>query len=384
MRLRSAPVYQSRAEPDAGFSLNLIAMRGKTITTTQMWPFVALLLLAAALASPAKADDGLRLATPEWLYSVELPVRDQSIDVREEASADALLYALTRLTGLTSIPRTDAIRTALGNPSRYYNEYVYLDKQAELSLRFTFERESLLALVRQAELPIWWTKRPKVLAWIALEEAGERTILAANSDHPLKEALLDEAMRRGIDLQLPLMDLDDHLRVGVEDVWGRVSASLDEASKRYDADLTLVGRVTSQLSFRGRDLSGDWRFWLAGQVHDLPYQSDQYESVAAVGVGEVVQTLLQRYQVLAHAPYSWEFQISGIRGVGGYAGLVGYMRGLDFIEEVAVAGIQRDVVTLVVATSAQADQLIALLTAEGRLAEDTLHLGSGVQLLWQG
>ena len=342
------------------------------------------LWLITTLASlPAGA-----LEVPPWLYTVELSVSDQSAAERQRVSEQALLAVLTRLTGLTSIPRTAGIRSALARPSEYYNEYLYVAREGrqgdETLLRIAFQREALLELMRANRLPVWWTKRPRVMVWLGVEEAGERSILAANSTHPLKDALLAEAERRGIELRLPLMDLDDHLKIGPEAVWGRVSHTMEEAAARYETDMILSGRISSNLTFRGLELKGDWIFWHDGRRIELPVQADRHAALVAQGMDAMVAELLEDYRILAHDPQRWMLRVSGMREVSHYAELMRYVNGLDFVDDVLVTEAEGDVLTLVMTSPAGSDQFIKLLTMEDRLVNDDLFRGIGVQLLWRG
>ena len=63
-------------------------------------------------------------------------------------------------------------------------------------------------LVREANLPLWWNIRPKILTWVALDD-GETRILAADEQHLLVGALQNRAKVRGISNTLPLMDIND-------------------------------------------------------------------------------------------------------------------------------------------------------------------------------
>ena len=51
--------------------------------------------------------------TDEWLYTVQQQVVDQSEEQRQIAAREALLEVLSRVTGLTTIPRNATITSAL-------------------------------------------------------------------------------------------------------------------------------------------------------------------------------------------------------------------------------------------------------------------------------
>ncbi|MFX3657599.1 MAG: DUF2066 domain-containing protein [bacterium] len=200
------------------------------------WFALTLALLAAA---PAGADE------VPWLYDVRVPVADQSPGARIEAGGRALAELLTRITGLASVPRSDPVNRALAAPDLYDSQFGFergADGGLELGLQFV--PDAVLKLVREARLPVWRANRPRVVAWIVVEDAsGERAVLGTASDHPVAQAVRERARQRGLPLQLPLMDLEDQLAVDPAAVWGRLSQTLLPASERYGADIVLVGRL---------------------------------------------------------------------------------------------------------------------------------------------
>ncbi|MDH3644930.1 MAG: DUF2066 domain-containing protein, partial [Gammaproteobacteria bacterium] len=62
-----------------------------------------------------------------WLYEVEVPVESQTATARQSASRVALLELLTRLTGLTNVPRVEAVSSAMAAPDRYYNQFRFVE-----------------------------------------------------------------------------------------------------------------------------------------------------------------------------------------------------------------------------------------------------------------
>ena len=82
-----------------------------------------LLLLTPALMVWSSAHGAV---TDEWLYTVQQQVVDQSEEQRQIAAREALLEVLSRVTGLTTIPRNATITSALERPDRFYSEYVFV------------------------------------------------------------------------------------------------------------------------------------------------------------------------------------------------------------------------------------------------------------------
>ena len=323
-------------------------------------------------------------ATPEWFYSVERAVENQSASERNRVAQEGLLAMLTRVTGLLSVPRTESVRAALANPSRYYSEFKFFTKDDETMLRVTYQKSAIMNLVRENQLPIWWTSRPTVLAWVAVEENGRRSILGAESEHPLRDELEARARARGLELRLPLMDVDDELSISPSEVWGDVVASVESASSRYDPDMTMTCRMQSRLSLAGRSLAGDCRYWLDDEPIVQNFTAEQFFDVATVTVDGLVERFVAKFGVLSRDPKRWEVRIRGLQEVQQYAALMRYLAKLDFVDRVSVAQLAREHMVVRFDTRAEADQFLMLLTSEGTLVVDDFNVEPGVQLIWRG
>lgn len=340
-------------------------------------------ILCAFLLS-ALAQSAAALSTPDWLYSVERPVADQSTAERDRVAQEGLLAILTRITGLVSVPRTDAVRAALAAPSRYYNEFNFFEREDESMLRVTFQKTAVLDLVRASDLPVWWTSRPTVLAWIAVEDNGRRMIIGARSEHPLRTALEARAQERGIELRFPYMDVDDELTISPGEVWGDVAASVESASSRYDSDMTMTCRLQSRLSLAGRSLAGDCRYWFDGQPIVQDFASDQFVEVAKTTIDGFVDRMVGKYGVLARDLKRWELRIKGLASVQDYAALMRYVGQLDFVDRVTVIQLANEHMVMSFDTRAEAEQFLMLLTNQGMLVIDDFNVDPGVQLIWRG
>ena len=319
-------------------------------------PYVVLLV---ALSLPHSA---LAASVPPWLYSVEVPVANQSAAERERASGEALLGLLSRLTGLASIPRNEVVRDALANTSVYYSEFNFAeDAERNPLLVITFARQPVLSLVKRAQLPIWLTRRPVILALVAAVKAHGRKL--------------------GLEVRFPPQALD--LPVDVEDLQRNRHDLLLGLPELYGADLALLGNVSSRVTFRGRDLGGQWSHWTDQQLQVAEIRTDRFEEAAATGLDAIANHLIAENTVLDRGQNQFNLTVRGIDGVAAYRDMLNYLRQLEYIDRVTVARLQPETLHLAVETRAQPDQLLAFLSADGRLQEDLLAAAGGVNLRWQ-
>jgi uncharacterized protein len=337
--------------------------------------------IALGVLLPAPAA---RAAEVPWLYDVQVPVADQSPRARLESAREGLAQVLTRLTGLTRLPASEVIDRALAAPDLYYNQFGFRrdDENGGLLLQLQFMPDAVLNLIRQANLPVWRSSRPTVLAWVVVDDGGERQILGSVSEHPAVVALKQRAVERGLPLLLPLMDLADQMAVEPAVVWGRLSQPLLEASERYDADILLIGRLQERPDGRW---SGSWEFWVDGDVHDRTEQASEPARLGIVAADLVSDEIAARYAVRDSGVRRVELNISAVESAADYADLLRYFSGLEFVDEVDVWTVSGDRIGVSLVTSAEPEQLQELFRMDRRLFPDSLRMSPGpaMELVWQ-
>ena len=66
---------------------------------------------------------------------------------------------------------------------------------AALALEVRFQEQAILELVRAARLPIWWSGRPLSMAWMVVEQNGQRSLLRDGGPLELGQALQRQARK---------------------------------------------------------------------------------------------------------------------------------------------------------------------------------------------
>ena len=365
-----------------------------------------LCLCLAAYGSAASA------AVVPWLYTAEVAVRSQSAGERHRAASTGLAEVLTRLTGLAPPPDHADVASALATPERFYARYEYVQRQAEADapaqvLVFHFDPGPVLRLLRQADLPVWAADRPRTLAWVVVEQQGERRLIGGAG--PLADAiaggLRQRARERGLELSLPLMDLTD-AALSPTAVWGLFWEDVDAASVRYAPDLLLVGRLRQAVD--GWDT--DWHLRSRGaaspvRLYDLPlpagstqrnhqgepvadaFQHDRPTAVlaAAAAVDSVATTLAERFAVRG-ALTTIDAVVSAAQTVQRYAALLAYLQSREYIERVDVHTVRAAAIGLRLhsrSSPAQLRELLGMGNAFAPGAADDAAPGA-LALVWQG
>ena len=339
------------------------------------------------VSSPMSA----RAASVNWLYDVDVPVVDQSADVRGAAFKQALLVALKRLSGLSDVPMNPAVRSALESPQRFYVEYRYREEDNPISpakpgkvlmLSVRFAENALQKLIADAGLPLWSSNRPTTLAWIVVVDGNSRTVLAATDRSPLTNALRTRARERGLPLVLPEMGQDEQLEVSAAAVLSGTSQVLEQASERYAPDQMLVGRLT-----RGANSwVADWQLTEHANRQHFNFDSATSEAASAAIVDRLVEQLVTRYAVASGAQQRLQIEVEGIADVSQYGALTKYLGGLEFIDSVQIEEVRANVVYLSLATRTPWDRLRDLLALDGRLApsQQIEVVAERRVLMWRG
>jgi len=307
------------------------------------------------------------------LYEAEVPVMGQDEGERVDAVRVALSEVLVRVTGKRDAPSTPELQDALSKPMRYVQQFLYRDRPPAnqprdgaapdtsddgytQALWVTFDPRALNHLLTEAGLPVWGRVRPATLLWLAVEDRGRRHLLGADTPGELRDRVREAARLRGVPILLPLLDLQDQRALKFSDVWGDFGDSILNASKRYEGEAVLVGRL-----FRENDGSWQsrWSFYQNGGAERWTAKGDQNDVVRA-GIETAADQLAARFaQVLTvGGGGSVDMVVSDINSLDDYARAMRYLNGLDPVRSLNVARVAGDTVTFHITVRGNVDTLI--------------------------
>ena len=329
--------------------------------------FYIYLLCAAFLIS-----SGVQAESVKRLYETEVAVLDQGADARQQAMQAALKTVLVRVSGHSIIADEPAVIEALGQPTRYVQQYRYhsVDVPAEifsdvgsemipgmtrstdvaadatvsqLMLKVRFNSKSINQLLRSNHLPLWGSARPATLVWLAVEEQGVRRIISSNEQSIVKETMDEQTARRGLPVHFPLLDLQDQLRLQPADVWGEFQDVILAASSRYRQEAVLAGRLYW-------DTAGYWQmYWnlyIGEEIMHWETAATNLDELLTSGVDKVADALSIRFaQVVGEAGRSTlMIEVHDVTDFSAYDRVRGYLKGLDTVAEVQVFEVNADTV----------------------------------------
>lgn len=323
-------------------------MRNKTWLPSgywKMWSWTLLLVGSFVLSGASQA------AEIDNLYGATIGVYSQAQNERQQGLQQAFEQTLIKVSGQADIVTRTEVKQALRQVNDYLVQYSYRQNDTDgLQLSASFDPTKVDALLRQLDAPIWGSRRPQLLIWLAQENsAGERDVIGSDNESVLKQQLLNQAQLRGVPVSLPLFDLTDRMRVSVADIWGRFQQPLLRAGERYQADGIVIARVfrnyqmnsgTDQFSATaaGDVTSGqwvfDWQAWIGNERAQGRVYGDDPAFLAAPVIDSLAQQLGETYGIRESTARrdSLAIRVLNLTQVTDILSLENYLRSLAVIE----------------------------------------------------
>ena len=296
--------------------------------------FLTVLLLALLLLLPVSTLQ----AAAENLFESEVVVANQSPGVRATAMKTALREILVRVAGQDTVLGSEPAIALLKDPAQLVQQYRYYtvpdSKPPVLKMWVRFDGEAVRHALQQQGVSYWGTERPDTLVWLAVEDRGKRYVVAADDGTEVYRQVEQAARTRGVPVLFPLMDLEDQSQVRFSDIWGGFFENVLEASKRYNPQAVLIGRLNRSPSGAW---SSRWQLEVAGRSSNWSDSRQQLAMLAQQGIDDTADILASRFAVSQAGGNlnSVSISVTGVDSLSDYARLGEYLAGLT-----AVVGVQ--------------------------------------------
>jgi hypothetical protein len=304
------------------------------------------------------------------LYTAEVPLDQEADDPRGDAYKAALRQVLQRVSGSELANDEELVTLLFPEPGSFVTQF---RPGADDSLWVSFDGQAIEKVLRSAGQPIWGAERPLTLVWLAVDWGqGTREIVAADDpermeresrsidrNRMVRERLLGIADRRGLPLVFPLLDTTDLQSVTFADIWGGFDEAVLFASKRYEADSVLIGRIRPASSQANR-----WTYYFGDREMALAGPPE-------VALGQVADILASEFAIGGNLPLeSVVLNISGIVTIEAYGNVERILEGIPLIERFAATEVSGDRISYRVEARGGAARLGRALRFKGLLEQD--------------
>jgi hypothetical protein len=310
---------------------------------------VPVTVLFALLPSAARA------VMVEDLFTVELPVADQTTSLRLESFSEAFKQVIIKVSGSDDALQSPAFERPIENSARYVKQFRYLNREPaanggtasgaqRLVLRIDFDQQLIEALLREQNFPVWGRERPSTLLVISYDVNENIKLVSDDATPDVIEALDHAAARHAVPVLFPLMDLEDMALVSIGDIASRQYESINTLAKRYGPNALLVGQIVGR---SGTGWQGDWEVRFAQQSFKWSYQDSSRQAVIDQAIRQLARTLALEYALEDHRSVEESLLLS-VSELGDIEKLIkvqNYLKSLNVVESVRVALISKDVVT---------------------------------------
>ncbi len=293
------------------------------------------------------------LLLPLWLQAADLyqagvPVAGTGVEERNQAIGEALKAVLVKISGRRSSAEGEAARTLSGEAPNLVQQYRYEAMPAIADsteppgrlLQVRFDSASLRQALRERGVPVWGGTRPSLLLWMGLEGRGGRRFLQPEADAELTDTARRVANERGLPFLFPLLDMEDFTRLSPSDLWGGFDERVREASRRYSADLVLVGR----LSKAGSGWQGQWQLLDNQGSEQWQSRADTPAQAAEAGLQEAVDRVSNRYAPTALAAGSEQtlVLVRGVHSLSSLKAVEQLFTSLDVVQSTGLIRVEPD------------------------------------------
>ncbi len=310
-------------------------------------------------------------------YQVQVDVADNSAASRLQVLSKAFNQVLIKAAGTRKVlqanPQAHISDTEIQNSLESYS---YAQQGPRLLLQCHFQAATVNRVLNKLNIPVWTKNRPQVLAWLYLAPEGIVSELTPKAQATLQQ----QARQRGLDLLMPLLDLEDRQHINAEQVAKPDREALIKASQRYRPNVILNAHIRPQAG----QFSGTWHIYVGKE--DITW-TKAYPSVGLLlkdSIHIITDTLASRYSTPANqTSQSNSIVIKGIYNLKDYVALQKFLQSRAEISQVQITQAKGDSLSIELNTAGGQTGLARVLRAGGLRAVSTPSNDQRPHYQWQ-
>jgi hypothetical protein len=308
-------------------------------------------------------------------------IENQSTNSQNRAGKKAFEQVLVKLSGSKNVLQNELLSRSARNFQQYLVSSSYLSINGNLIYQATFAQDKLLELLQFASVPVWGNLRPKTTLWLAkhsndvqLSDKQTIKIVTQLSGHPWLESINEIAFARGIDLLIPVGDLEDSVNVSNYDVWGMFAPSIAQYSKKFGNEYTLVARISlgfDEISSQEAYIA-EWTVVGDKLIYTSKSAGVSEEFALNALLSDYTDYLASRHAVsseLLAISRIIEIEVFGIESLKMYASALRALEGIAVVSKVSVKQQNKEAIRLVLSVNADEDTLSSVLQLDDRFRQ---------------
>jgi len=238
------------------------------LSTFLSWSLLAATLSVTSLLSEAKNISHVNVG--------RIAVDNQSQQSQQRAGREALAQVFVKLSGNQNVLREPEISRAVDNYEQFLISSSFLQQSQTLVFEATFNQAKVESLLLASGLSVWASLRPSGVIWLAIDnDKNQKVMLSQFSAASLSQKLNLKAFARGVDIAMPLGDLEDSMNLSVYDIWNQYISKLQAHSTRYGTDYLISATVQSYDKDQASSDRTESELFFANNVEDLSESPDQ-------------------------------------------------------------------------------------------------------------
>jgi len=297
---------------------------------------LALLLLSLFLV-PSFA------AIVDDLYTIKLPVEDQTTQLRLASFKQAFADVLVKVSGTRALLTDPALKRSMRSSTRYVKAFRYEKQQitedaveeSEIILSVEFNEKRVETLLRSKGYPVWGRVRPSVLI-VMSKQLNKKHVLVSEESAPALIQTMDElSHKHGLPAQFPLLDLEDRAVLNYKESALDNLDAINDLGIRYQADVVLVGEM---IGISGQGWKGVWQSQFSGQLFQWEDKAPTKEDVMSKAMVHLSEILAQEYALgsVKENQNNLDIKIANITSLESYLSVARYLSSLAVVEKTQV------------------------------------------------
>ncbi len=340
-----------------------------------------LLLCGFGLVGPVVSQD-------LGLYSGEAPVASQDDVEKAKALGPALINALVKLSGDSSLA-SDANALKLRDQAEGLVVSTSFRDELEPGVGTTtlnrtylvavFKPEGLEKLLFGLGRAVWSGARPQTLVLILIDDGVNKRLANAGQIAALG-ALTHAARDRGLPLVLPYGDADDQAQLDPNLLWGGPPTGVLPVLPRYRASTALIARLS-----RGSTGWSARNTWLGSGAPPVEWSANAVDSagVLLATVNGLADRLAERFAIPASERKTAEYRVivNSVGSAEDYGRVLDYLGRQGYVRQVAPVGASGNALELKLTLDLSLDRFVRMLAYDAVLLPDDNTAGGADAVL---